>query len=290
MPSKHVTKSASDQQGEIRLQRFLAQAGLGSRRKCETFISEGRVSIDGKTVSRLGVVVDPATQVVRVDGERIRREPKHYFLLNKPAGYLCTQRDPQGRPRVLDLLPDGSRLFTVGRLDENSTGLLLATNDGELANRLAHPRYQIERRYQVQVAGKPTRETLQTLKQGLHFTHGRFRVRGIKALKSQGKSSFLEIVLTEGQNREIRRMLARVGHKVMKLKRVGFGPLNLGRLAEGRYRPLKVAEWKALKELVRESKEPVKKSPPKRRRRKSSERTPAQTSARKQSRRTKDSR
>ncbi|GAB4149675.1 MAG: hypothetical protein Tsb009_24080 [Planctomycetaceae bacterium] len=234
----------------MRLQRLLAQAGLGSRRTCEQYILDGRVSVDGKNITELGTTVCPSTQEIRVDGERVKVERKRYLLLNKPRGYLCTHRDPQGRPRAIDLLPSDCRLFTVGRLDENSQGLLLATNDGDLANRLAHPRFQVERRYRVQVAGKPTREALQQLKQGLNFSDGRFRIRGVKRLKTQGKSSFLEIRLTEGQNREIRRLFARIGHKVMKLTRVGFGPLNLGRLPEGRTRPLKDAELKALLELA----------------------------------------
>jgi 23S rRNA pseudouridine2605 synthase len=257
----------------IRLQRFLAQSGLGSRRHCEQYIEEGRVSVDGKQVTQLGTTVTPQTQEIRVDGERIKTERKQYYMLNKPCGYLCTHNDPQGRARAIDLLPqNGARLFTVGRLDENSQGLLLATNDGELANRLAHPRFQVERRYQVQVAGRPTRDEIYQLKQGLKFADGRFRVRGIKRLKTQGKSSFLEITLTEGQNREIRRLFARIEHKVMKLKRVGFGPLHLGRLAEGQTRPLKDTELKALWELVRQQtetdKRPAKKNtrPPSRKR------------------------
>lgn len=259
-PRQSVSTDRSAE-SSIRLQRFLAQAGFGSRRKCEEYITTGRVTVDGEEVTRLGTTVVPHEQDIRVDGERIKLERRQYYLLNKPTGYLCTHRDPGGRPRAIDLLPaNGPRLFTVGRLDENSQGLLLATNDGELANRLAHPRYQVERRYEVQVAGQPTRETLAQLKKGLHFAGGKFRVRGVRRMKTQGKSSFLEIVLTEGQNREIRRMLAKVGHKVMKLKRVGFGPIHLGRLAEGRCRPLKDAELKALRELLEKPAQP-KKSP-----------------------------
>lgn len=235
----------------IRLQKVLASAGIGSRRHCEEYIVEGRVTIDGKLVRELGTRVDPAKQKIHLDGELVRIEPKRYFLLNKPPGYVCTNNDPSGRPRAIDLVPqDGPRLFTVGRLDENSCGLLLVTNDGELANRLAHPRYGFEKRYQVQVVGKPTRETLGKLKEGMYFADGKFSVKGIKQLKTKGQSTFLELVLTEGQNREIRRLLARVGHKVIHLQRVGFGPLKLSRLGEGKYRPLKTTELKLLRLLI----------------------------------------
>jgi len=241
----------SSDSSPIRLQKFLASAGLGSRRHCEEFIETGRVSIDGDVVVDLGTRVDPTDQKVRVDGELVRAQPQRYYLLNKPPGYVCTNRDPAGRQCAIDLVRDSSlRLFTVGRLDENSRGLLLVTNDGKLANRLAHPRYQVRRQYQVQVAGIPTQQTIKQLKQGVRFSDGIFRVQGIKRLKSKGKSSFLEIVITEGQNREIRRLFARAGHKVMKLQRVGFGPLKLGRLAEGKFRPLSDREVNSLKGLL----------------------------------------
>lgn len=241
----------------MRLQRFLAQAGFGSRRKCEEYVVSGRITVDGEPVDQLGARVDPDTQEVCLDGERIRLEPKRYYVLNKPPGYLCTHRDPEGRPRAIDLVPyDGPRLFTAGRLDENSRGLLLVTNDGELANRLAHPRYQVERRYELQVAGSPTNETLQKLKRGLHFTEGRFRIRSYRRRKTQGKSTFVEVTLTEGRNREIRRLFARVGHKVIKLTRIGFGPLRLGKLREGEYRPLTDRELKSLKALLKPGEKP----------------------------------
>jgi len=223
----------------IRLQRFLAQCGLGSRRDCEAFITAGRVEVDGKTATELGTTVDPSRQTVSLDGERLKVERKKYFMLNKPSGYLCTSEDPQGRRVVLDLFPtEGPRLFTVGRLDENTTGLILVTNDGDLAQRLAHPRYRMFRQYRAQVAGQPKREVFEQLKQGLFFTEGKFRVYGVKPIKKQKDSTWVEITMTEGQNREIRRLFARVGHKVMKLERIGYGPLRLGRLSIGEYRDL----------------------------------------------------
>ena len=235
----------------MRLQKFLAQAGFGSRRGCEKIVLSGRVTVDGERVDELGITVNPATQKICLDDTPVRLERKRYFLLNKPAGYLCTHRDPEGRPLAVDLVPtDRERLFTVGRLDENSRGLLLVTNDGDLANRLAHPRYQVERRYEVQVAGRPTAETLASLMDGLYFSDGHFRIRGFRRQRVLKNSTYLEVVLTEGRNREIRRLFARVGHKVLNLTRIGFGPLSLGRIKEGDFRELKESELAALRELV----------------------------------------
>jgi 23S rRNA pseudouridine2605 synthase len=234
----------------IRLQRFLASTGLGSRRRCEEYIVAGRISVDGEVVRDLGTRVDPRRQHVAVDGESVRREPTRYFLLNKPRGVLCTNSDPAGRPRAIDLVPgERLRLFTVGRLDESSEGLILVTNDGELAHRLAHPRFQVRRTYAVQVAGRPTAETIASLKEGMFFHEGRFRLQWIRRVGTKGNSAFLEVGLNHGQNREIRRLFARVGHKVMRLKRIEFGPLSLGRLPEGRFRPLTAIELKSLREL-----------------------------------------
>ncbi|QDT55017.1 Ribosomal large subunit pseudouridine synthase B [Caulifigura coniformis] len=231
----------------IRLQRFLASCGLGSRRACEEFITEGRITVDGQTVSELGATVDPSSQTIALDGERLRMERKKYYVLHKPPGYLCTNSDPSGRRKAIDLLPaEGPRLFTVGRLDENSTGLLVVTNDGDLAEKLAHPRNQIFRTYQIQVAGHPTSAVYESLKEGLRFAEGRFRVRAIKSLKKVGQSTWLEVVLSEGHNREVRRLFARVGHKVLKLSRVSFGPIRLGKLKMGEFRDLSVQEVEAL--------------------------------------------
>jgi 23S rRNA pseudouridine2605 synthase len=253
-PSADDRSSSSDQapaRAGIRLQRFLAATGLGSRRKCEQYIVDGRVSVDGQVVRDMGTRVNPQEQEVRVDTEVVRRDPPRYFVLNKPRGYLCTSSDPAGRPRAIDLVPAGKlRLFTVGRLDEGSEGLILLTNDGELAHRLAHPRFQVPRTYAVQVAGRPNPEAMATLKEGLYFHEGRFHVHWVKRVGTKGNSTFLEVGLSHGQNREIRRLFARVGHKVMRLRRISFGPLKVGRLAEGRFRPLTSTELSALRELA----------------------------------------
>jgi len=246
----HRSMDTQDFEELIRLQRLLAMAGAGSRRHCEEFITTGRVTVDGETVTELGARVNPESQVVRLDGERLRIHRRSYYMLNKPTGVLCTNRDPQGRTRVTDLFPRSSeRLFTVGRLDENSQGLLLVTNDGELAHRMAHPRFQVEKTYRVQVAGIPTWEIVAQLEQGMYFSEGRFAAKSARLLKSKGQSAVLEIVLAEGQNREIRRLLARVGHKVQKLTRVGLGSLRLGELPLGEYRRLTPQEIQQLQEL-----------------------------------------
>lgn len=247
------TKSheADDHAEFLRLQRLLAMAGVGSRRHCEEFITTGRVTVDGKTVTELGARVNPEAQEVRLDGERIKVARKVYYILNKPTGVLCTNADPRGRPRVVDLFPRTSeRLFTVGRLDENSQGLLLVTNDGDLAHRLAHPRFHVEKTYRVQVAGIPSREIVGQLQEGMYFSEGRFAAKDARLVKSKGHSALLEIVLTEGQNREIRRLLAKVGHKVQRLTRVGLGPLKLGELPSGEFRRLNADEVRALHDLV----------------------------------------
>ena len=235
----------------MRLQKFLATAGVDSRRNCEEYIRTGRVTIDGRVAEDPAERVDGEQQVVCVDGERLKTPKLRYFLINKPRGVLCTSRDPQGRPRAIDLVPArGQRLFTVGRLDESTEGLLLITNDGDLAEKLAHPRYEVVRRYRVQVAGIPKAETLTELREGMHFADGFFRFRGIRVINRRGKSATLELELREGKNREIRRLLARVGHKVLSLTRIAFGPLKLGILHKGRYRELSRREVDDLTKFV----------------------------------------
>lgn len=232
----------------MRLQRYLAAAGVASRRKSEELIAKGRVQVDGKVVTELGTQIIPGKNEVRVDTEPVKMKPKVYYLLNKPTGIVCTHSDPNGRARAIDLVPrnEDDHLFTVGRLDENSEGLLLITNDGELSNRMTHPKFRVLRTYRVVVAGEPDYADLKQLQDGLYFREGRFKVHHVKKLKSQGKSTALELQLSEGQNREVRRLLARLGHKVLTLTRVGFGPLRLGKLAPGEYRSLTVSERREL--------------------------------------------
>jgi 23S rRNA pseudouridine2605 synthase len=238
---------ASPSQGE-RLQKVLAAAGLGSRRQCEELITDVRVEVARKVVSHLGTRVNAHAVEIRVDGVALPRPKLVHYMLNKPTGVVSTNRDPAGRTRVIDLLPTRDlRLFTVGRLDMSSEGLILVTNDGELANRLTHPRYGIDKTYNVEVAGVLEQEELQTLRKGVYLAEGFARVVNVKIKATYKKSTLLEIVLNEGKNREIRRLLARVGHKVERLKRIALGPLRLGELASGEFRPLTREELKSLR-------------------------------------------
>jgi 23S rRNA pseudouridine2605 synthase len=234
-----------------RLNKYLAHAGVGSRRQVETLIQRGRVSINGRIVRELSTQVDPAAHKVSVDGQPIRAERKVYYLVNKPRGYLCTNHDPAGRPRAIDLVPQvAQRVYTVGRLDEASEGLLLLTNDGDLANRLMHPRFGVEKTYLVQVAGDPTPDDLKLLLKGVWLSDGHVKALRIKREKRQKDSTWLRIVLNEGKNREIRRMLAKLEHKVLRLRRIALGPITLGTLPSGRSRRLKVDEVVALKQIA----------------------------------------
>ena len=237
--------------GPIRLQKILAAAGLGSRRQCEELILSGRVEVDRQVVNELGAKADPAEQEVRVDGVSLPKTRLVYFMVNKPTGVLSTNNDPSGRPRVIDLVPYTGRLFTVGRLDMSSEGLILVTNDGELADRLTHPRYGVEKVYQVEVAGALDRKELDQLRKGVHLAEGFARVVSARVVRQYKHSTQLEIVLAEGRNREIRRILARVGHKVERLRRVAIGPLRLAELPLGQTRPLERDEIRQLKRAAR---------------------------------------
>jgi len=217
----------------------LAAAGLGSRRQCEELITTGRVEIDRQVVSELGTRVDPLRQQIRVDGVPLARAKLVYYAVNKPVGIVCTNSDPSGRPRAVDLVPaDDQRLFTIGRLDLNSEGLILVTNDGELANRLTHPRYGVSKTYRAVVAGRPDQKVLDQLLQGVRLAEGLARAERVQTKSLQKESTQLEMVLREGKNREIRRILARVGHKVLRLTRVAVGPVRLGSLPSGACRRL----------------------------------------------------
>ena len=242
--------SAADQNRE-RLQKVLAAAGVGSRRQCEELITNGRVEVDRKMVTELGTRVDPTRQEIRLDGSVLPKPRLAYYAVNKPQGVVSTNRDPSGRPRVIDLVPqDDKRLFTIGRLDLNSEGLILVTNDGELANQLTHPRYGVEKTYRVQVAGRPDREVLASLRRGVRLAEGIARVEGVRIKSHHKESTMLEMVLREGRNREIRRILAKVGHKVLRLTRVAVGPVKLGKLPQGQTRQLTSAEIRALREAA----------------------------------------
>jgi 23S rRNA pseudouridine2605 synthase len=240
---------ASASNGE-RVQKILAAAGVGSRRTCEQLIAEGRVAVDGQVIG-LGAKADPLTQTITVDGERVPTNPTlHYLLLNKPAGIVTTVSDPQGRPTVMNLVPANPRVYPVGRLDRDTEGLLLLTNDGELANRLAHPRYEIPKSYVAQVRGQVRRRTLRELEQGVELEDGPARALSARVLGSTGNRTLIEIVLAEGRKREVRRMVGAVGLYLERLARIAVGPVALGDIAPGKFRPLRGDEIRALYRAV----------------------------------------
>jgi 23S rRNA pseudouridine2605 synthase len=233
------------------LQKVLAHAGLGSRRVCEEYILQGRVTVDGKVVRELGTRVDPDQAAIAVDGERVRLERMVYYAVNKPKGYVSTNDDPAGRPRVIDILPEvPERVYSVGRLDEDSTGLMILTNDGDLANRLAHPRYGVEKVYRALVAGSPSREIVSKLTEGIWLSDGKVRAKRARVVGTQGEATTIELVLAEGKKREIRRMLAKLGHKVMSLNRIAIGPVILKGLSPGESRPLSRTEIDLLRKVA----------------------------------------
>jgi len=246
-----------------RLQKILARAGVASRRKSEELIREGRVQVDGQVVLEMGLKLDPKAHRIAVDGVAIDHSPKKvYIILHKPRGYLCTTDDPYGRPVILDLVSAPERLFPVGRLDQDSEGLVLLTNDGELTNRLMHPRYGHWRGYLVLVDGVPTRGDLLRLREGISLEEGRtaparvHRLDGVpddlaQLLGSAGKGqAVLSVKIREGRKRQVRRMMEVVGLKAVRLVRVGLGPLRLGRLPQGTWRHLRPGELRALRHSV----------------------------------------
>jgi 23S rRNA pseudouridine2605 synthase len=240
---RQTAKPASEPE---RLQKALARAGLGSRRACEDLIRAGRVTVDGRVAS-LGDRVDPARARVEVDGARVPLDPGlRYFALNKPPGVVTTARDPQRRPDVSAYLPRGPRVFPVGRLDRETEGLLLLTNDGELANRLTHPRYGVEKEYLAEVDGVPSDRALSRLVRGVRLEDGVARARAaVRVARTRGRTG-VRLVMTEGRKREVRRMLAAVGFPVRRLVRVRVGPIRLGRLRPGGVRELEPAEVRRL--------------------------------------------
>ncbi len=230
-----------------RLQKVLAAAGLGSRRACEEIITAGRVSVNGSKVTVLGTRVDPAVDSVEVDGIRLdtQVEPR-YFLLNKPPGYLTTTDDPQGRPTILDLFKQKGRFFPVGRLDLESRGLLLITNNGFIAHRLTHPRFEVDKTYVARVKGTVAPGVLKQLREGVDLEEGRTSPARVKVVGREGDSTVLEMVIHQGWKRQIRRMCAAVGLQVTDLMRTRLGPLSIERLPEGKWREMSPSEVEAL--------------------------------------------
>ena len=236
--------SLTDVPGGVRLQTVLAAAGVGSRRHCEELIGEGRVEVDGETVRRFGARVDPEHQVIRVDGKRIpSRQDLVYLAFNKPAGVLTAMSDDRGRPTITDYLGDrAERLFHVGRLDYDTEGLMLLTNDGELAHRLAHPRYGVLKTYLAEIPGPIPKDLGRRLMTGVELEDGVATADRFRVLDRSGKRVLVEITLHEGRKRIVRRMLAEAGHPVQRLVRTDVGPIRLGRLKPGAVRELTTAE------------------------------------------------
>ena len=235
---------------EQRLQKVLAAAGVDSRRKCEELILDGAVRVNRKVVDKLPVFVDPEKDVITVNGKKIRAARKVYFLLNKPKGVICTNSDPQGRKRAIDIVQSGERIFCVGRLDADTTGLIILTNDSELSNILTHPRYEIAKTYVVKVKGEIKPEQIEKLKKGVWFAEGKTGRASVKILKRSRKESLIEITIRQGLNRQVRRMLAKVGLPVKSLTRTRIGKLTIRGLGIGKFRALTKAEVAYLKKTT----------------------------------------
>jgi 23S rRNA pseudouridine2605 synthase len=231
----------------VRLQKFLAEAGVASRRASEQIIADGRVSVNGRTVRELGSKIDPAHDTVALDGTRLKTKRKLYLALNKPRGYICSRRDPHTRKIVHDLLPkEWANLHSVGRLDYDSEGLLFLTNDGEFSLHLTHPRYGVRKKYLVMVEGRVEAEMLAPMLRGISHEGERLKAERTRIVTANNSRSVVEIELTEGKNREVRRLFATQGLILERLQRVQIGPIKLGELPSGKWRTLSETEVKSL--------------------------------------------
>ena len=227
-------------EGLVRLHKLLAQSGIASRRKCEELMLAGVVVVDGEVVTRLGTKVDPRTAVIRVDGKRLPPISAHVYLaLNKPRGVVSTMSDPEGRRTLQDLVSERSeRLFHVGRLDTDTSGLILLTNDGDFAHRMAHPSYEVDKTYVAEVEGEVTKATIRTLLEGVTLEDGPVTVSRARMVTSAPGKSVVELVIHEGRNRIVRRLLDHVGHPVRRLTRTAIGPVQLVGMKSGALREL----------------------------------------------------
>lgn len=235
-----------------RLQKVMAKAGIASRRKCERLISEGKVVVNGEVIDILGTKVDPKRDVIEIEGKALRLVVKKvYVMLNKPANYLTTSYDPFSRKTIMDLVDiKEPRLFAIGRLDRDSEGLLLLTNDGELSFRLTHPKFEIKKTYLTEVRGHPGDATLSCLREGIFVDDRLTQPAKVEVVERSEESTLLKITITEGRKRQVKKMCEKIGHPVLRLKRLSFGPLELGDLPPGQYRFLYPPEVKALLEAT----------------------------------------
>lgn len=230
-----------------KLHTFLAHAGIASRRKSELLIAEGKVKVNGKVVKDVAERVFPAKDKVEVSGKLIAEQPAFvYYLLHKPAGYVSTVSDPDGKPTVMSLVPKTTRMYPVGRLDLESEGLILITNNGELAQKLTHPRYEIKKTYHVLVRTSPSNTALNTLRNGVRLTDGVTRPAEVELFKHDHGNTWIKVTIHEGKHRQVRRMCAQVGLQVLRLVRLTMGPVELGELPIGKWRLLTAEEEQAL--------------------------------------------
>lgn len=225
-----------------RLHKILASWGVDSRRNCEQLILGGAVKVNGKIVDTLPAFADPEIDVITVSGRKIRPENKVYYLLNKPKGYLCTNNDPAGRKKAIDLVPPSGRVFCVGRLDADTTGAVIITNDTAISDKLTHPRHELSKTYIVTIKGKITSETIEQMKKGVWLSDGKAVPGRVKIIKAQTAESVLEIKISQSLNREIRRIMSKFGYKVTALKRMAIGKISIYKLGIGQFRTLTKAE------------------------------------------------
>jgi len=235
---------------EQRLHKILAAAGVDSRRKCEELILSGAVEVNRRVVDKLPAFADPDRDIITINGQKIRQEQKVYFLLNKPKGVICTNSDPQGRKKAIDMVPVRQRIFCIGRLDTDTSGIIILTNDSELTNKLTHPRYGVSKTYVVSIKGDIDSRQVEKLKKGVWFAEGKSKRASVKVLKRSYKESLIEITIRQGLNRQVRRMLAGVGLKVKSLKRIKIGNISAKGLGIGNFRKLSRAELEGLRKTI----------------------------------------
>ncbi|MBW3633788.1 MAG: rRNA pseudouridine synthase [Chloroflexi bacterium] len=245
-----IPPAASENQDGERLQRVLASSGIASRRKAEDLIRSGRVSVDGKVVTELGTKVDPVQAKIRVDGKLIQRQPFRYVVMNKPSGFITTTSDERDRRTVMELLPSEPRLFPVGRLDRDTEGLLLFTNDGDVANRVMHPRYGLTKEYLILTPAKPPEQILSRARSGVEIDGKRVVPHEFRIVRETAEGVLLSIVIHEGMNRVVRRIMDTVGIPVNKLHRVRVGPLSVAGIPRGGHRDLTPGELTSLLQSV----------------------------------------
>ena len=235
-----------------RLQKVMAHAGVASRRKSEEIIAEGRVKVNGVVVTEMGTKVDPAQDTIEVDGEEIEKETKTYLKLHKPRGYVTTVNDPQGRQTVMDLIHGiDKRIYPVGRLDLDSSGLLLLTNDGDLTHKITHPSHELDKEYMVVVNGELSQEEINRFKNGIQLEEGKTSPAKIEMVNQDPKNTTYQVIIHEGMNRQIRRMFDRLGYEVVSLIRVRIGNISLGSLKPGEHRKLSSKELQDLLRLLK---------------------------------------